>query len=97
MTKLGMVSEETNELIEKIIRENNLDNYINIKAYAVNKGREVIKIKKANPIEGELTKDEQTVFVIVYEEAFERLTDNYQEIPMRDVLNNIQYNYNIYL
>ena len=39
MTKLGMVSEETNELIEKIIRENNLDNYINIKAYAVNKGR----------------------------------------------------------
>lgn len=92
MTKLGMVSEETNELIEKIIRENNLDNYINIKAYAVNKGREVIKIKKANPIEGELTKDEQTVFVIVYEEAFERLTDNYQEILMRDVLNNIQYN-----
>lgn len=92
MAKLGKLSDDTVELIEKIVSETGLDNYISVKTYATKKSKEVIKIKKAGPIEGELAKDESTVFIIVYEEAFDRLTDNYQEILMRDVLNNIQYN-----
>lgn len=92
MAKLGKISEETNELIENIISENGLDNYVTVKTYAVKKSKELIKIKKAGPIEGELTKDEQTVFIIVYEEAFDRLTDNMKEILMRDALNNIIFN-----
>lgn len=92
MAKLGKISDETRELIDKIISENGLENYINIKAFSVNKSRELIKIKKANSIEGELTKDDQTVFVIVYEKVFDRLSDDMQEILMRDVLSSIQYN-----
>lgn len=92
MAKLGKISEETNELIENIISENGLDNYVTVKTYAVKKSKELIKIKKAGPIEGELTKDEQTVFIIVYEEAFDRLNDNMKEILMRDALNNIIFN-----
>lgn len=92
MAKLGKISEETNELIENIIAENGLDNYVTVKTYAVKKSKELIKIKKAGPIEGELTKDEQTVFIIVYEEAFDRMTDDAKEILMRDALNNILFN-----
>ena len=92
MAKLGKISDETSELIDKIISENGLENYINIKSFSANKSRELIKIKKANPIEGELTKDDQTVFVIVYEKVFVRLADNMKEILMRDVLSSIQYN-----
>lgn len=92
MAKLGKISDETNELIENIIAENGLDNYVTVKTYAVKKSKELIKIKKAGPIEGELTKDEQTVFIIVYEEAFDRLTDDMKEILMRDALNNIIFN-----
>lgn len=92
MAKLGKISDETNELIENIIAENGLDNYVTVKTYAVKKSKELIKIKKAGPIEGELTKDEQTVFIIVYEEAFDHLTDDMKEILMRDALNNIIFN-----
>lgn len=92
MAKLGKISEETNELIENIISENGLDTYVTVKTYAVKKSKELIKIKKAGPIEGELTKDEQTVFIIVYEEAFDRLTDEMKDILMRDALNNIIFN-----
>lgn len=53
MAKLGKISEETNELIENIISENGLDNYVTVKTYAVKKSKELIKIKKAGPIEGE--------------------------------------------
>ena len=92
MAKLGKISDETNELIEKIINEYGLDNYVTVKPYAVKKSKEIIKIKKAGPIEGELTKDEQTVFIIVYEEAFDRLSDEMQELLMKDSLNNIIFN-----
>ena len=92
MAKLGKLSEDTVELIENIISETGLDNYISVKTYAVKKSKEVIKIKKAGPIEGELAKDESTVFIIVYEEAFDRLDDDAKETLMRDAINNIIFN-----
>ena len=47
MAKLGKLSEDTVDLIDGIISETGLDNYINVKTYAVKKSKEVIKIKKA--------------------------------------------------
>lgn len=92
MAKLGKISDETEELIDNIIAENGLDNYVTVKTYAVKKSKDLIKIKKAGPIEGELTKDEQTVFIIVYEEAFDRLNDDMKELLMKDAINNIIFN-----
>lgn len=92
MAKLGKLSDDTVELIEKIVSETGLDNYISVKTYATKKSKEVIKIKKAGPIEGELAKDESTVFIIVYEEAFDRLDDEAKDTLMRDAVNNIQFN-----
>ena len=46
MAKLGKLSEDTVDLIDGIISETGLDNYINVKTYAVKKSKEVIKIKK---------------------------------------------------
>lgn len=92
MAKLGKLSEDTVDLIEKIVSETGLDNYISIKTYAVKKSKEVIKIKKAGPIEGELAKDESTVFIIVYEDAFDRLDDDAKEVLMRDAISNIIFN-----
>ena len=92
MAKLGKLSEDTVDWIDGIISETGLDNYINVKTYAGNKSKEVIKIKKAGPIEGELAKDESTVFIIVYEEAFDRLDDDMKDTLMRDAINNIVFN-----
>ena len=43
-------------------------------------------------MEGELAKDESTVFIMVYEEAFNRLDDDMKDTVMRDAINNIVFN-----
>lgn len=90
MSKLGKVSEETQELVDKIISEIGYENYMNIDVVSSKKEKTLIKINRANAYAEYIGRPE-TVVITVYESAFERLSERQQELLMRDAINSIVY------
>lgn len=58
----------------------------------VDKQPSVIKITLSNPLLDFVTKKEPRVFIILYEEAFEQLSDEYQKLVISNALNSINFN-----
>lgn len=91
MAKFGKVSEETQELIDKISSETGLVQFMDIEAMSVLKSKKVIDIKRCPPLGEHVAGKLDVVCVIVYEKAFERLDEEQQEILMRDAFNTINF------
>lgn len=91
MANFGEVSQETQELFDKVCNESGLDNFIDIRIVNTAKSKKLIEVKKCPPLGEYVAKKIQVVCVIVYDKAFERLTPQMQEILMRDAFNNIQF------
>ena len=91
MAKFGKVSEETQELIDTISSETGLVQFIDIEAVSVPKSKKVIDIKRCPPLGEHVAGKRDVVCVIVYEKAFERLTEEQQEILMRDAFNTVAF------
>lgn len=91
MAKLFKLSEETQNLIDKIVDEVGLNNYMNFKCFGIKKQKQIIKVKKASPTEEGMGNTQDTVIIIIAEEILERLTDEQQELLIRDAISEIYY------
>lgn len=91
MAKFGKVTEETQELVDKISNETGLIQFIDIEAVSVPKSKKVIDIKRCPPLGEHVAGKSEVVCVIVYEKAFERLSEEQQELLMREAFNMVHY------
>ena len=91
MSKYGKVSEETQDLIDSISNETGLIQFMDIKAVSVPKSKKVIEIKRCPPLGEYVAENLDVVCVIVYEKAFERLSDEQRELLMRDAFNSVNF------
>lgn len=90
--KIFETNEEIKELITNKFDETGLPQLgINLKIISVTKAKNVLKATKAGATVQYLTNKD--VFIIVYEEAFERLSQEMKERLIEGVLSNISYNY----
>ena len=91
MAKFSELSEEIQEIVDKIIDETGLHNYMTIKTFAVAKSKELVKVSRASALAEHLGKVSDCVTILVYERAMERLNPRQQEILLRDAINNISF------
>ena len=91
MAKLFKLSEETQGLIDELVNEFGLVHYMNFKCFGIKKQRQVIKVKKASPTEEGMGNSTDCVNVIVAEDVLTRLTDEQQELLVRDALSQVYY------
>lgn len=91
MAKMEKASEQTQGLINRIMEETGLINWVNVIALAVPKQKQLVRVSKANATIEYISKQEGSVVIYVYEEAFDRLNDISRELVMRDAINTIEY------
>lgn len=91
MGKLFKLSNETQDLIDKVITEAGLDNFMNFKFFGIKKQKQVFKVKKASPTEEGMGNSPDTVIILVAEEVLERMSEEQQELLARDAINQIYY------
>lgn len=91
MAKFGEVFEETRDLVDRILGETGLSNFINAEVMSISKQKQVVSVKRAKPETEYLAKKPDSICVYVYEEAFDRLDDEAKELVMRDALNTVSY------
>ena len=91
--KLRKLSDETQELIDKLSKETGLIHKIEIKAFDVPSAKKLIEVKKLQPLGESILGREKVVGIIVYEEAFIRLTPEQQEMLMYDAFTSIKYDF----
>ena len=89
MTKLFKLSEETQNLIEDVVEEFGLNNFMNIKCFGIKKQKQVIKVKKASPTEEGMGNSSDCVIVIIAEGVFERLDDEDKKLILKDAFSEI--------
>lgn len=91
MAKLSKLSEENQELVDKIVSEVGLDNYMNIKCLNITKQKQVVKVARANPTTEYVGKCPDTVFIYIVEDIIDRLDEDMREMVIRDAINQIFY------
>lgn len=64
---------------------------INLKIMSVTSSKDVLKVSRANATTEFLTKSEDIVTLYVYEDVFDRLTDEQKSILMEGALSNVSY------
>lgn len=89
MAKLFKLSDETQNLIDNVTSEFGLTNFMNFKCFGINKQRQVIKVKKASPTEEGMGNSTDCVIVIVAEDVFSRLSEDQQDLLVRDAISQI--------
>lgn len=87
----GEISEDVKEVLDEVIGKTNLENYMNIYYYSVEKQKGVIKVSKLNPLGEAVSRKPQTVVITVRETIFERLNPNQQQMLVEDAINQIHY------
>ena len=87
----GEVSDDVRAVLDEVVEQTNLENFMNIYYYAVPKQKGVIRVSKLNPIGEAVSKKPGTVVITVAEEIFERLNPNQQKMLVEDAINQISY------
>lgn len=87
----GEVSDDVRAVLDEVVGQTNLENFMNIYYYAVSKQKTVVKVTKLNPIGEAVSKKPCTVVITVAEEIFERLSPNQQKMLAEDAINQILY------
>lgn len=87
----GEVSDDVRVVLDEVVEQTNLENFMNIYYYAVSKQKGVIKVSKLNPIGEAVSKKPGTIVITVAEEIFERLDPNQQKMLVEDAINQISY------
>ena len=87
--KFFETSQDILELIEDKFEDSSLNAVVNLKVLSVPKAKTVLKVKKASPEAHYLT--EKDIIITVYEEAFDRLSDEYKEKLVEGVLSGVFY------
>ncbi len=90
MAKLFKTSEDIADMAQMIFDKTSLPQMgIELKILSTTKAKSIVKVSKTNPTLQYLTN--QDAILIVYEEAFDRLSDEYKERLMEGALSNISY------
>lgn len=90
MAKFFETSQDIAELVQSKWEDTGLAQMgIELKLISVTKAKNVLKASKAGATINYLTKKD--AFLIIYEEAFDRLTDEYKEKIIEGALSNISY------
>ena len=92
MAKLFKTSEDIVQMAEDKFEEQSLPQIgINLKVISMTKANEVLKVSKASATTEFLTKSSDMVTLFVYEDAFDRLTDEQKDKLMEGALSNISF------
>ena len=89
MDKIFETSQDILELAQAKFEDAGLVHTVGLRVLSTNKAKNVLKLSKANAILHGVTKDD--VVLIIYEEAFDRLPDEYKEVLMEGVFSNVSY------
>lgn len=87
--KLFETSDGIKDIAFEKWEETDLDNVINLKIISTPKAKTILKVQRANATTHFLT--QKDVIVTVYEEAFDRLTDEHKAILLEGILSNVSY------
>lgn len=87
--KLFETSEDIRNLAFEKWEDTDLDNVINLKLVSAPKAKTILKVQRANATTHFLT--QKDVIVTVYEEAFDRLTDEHKAILLEGIFSNVSY------
>ena len=90
MAKFGKVSEETQKLVDDIVTDLGLVNYMQFEVIST-KMKQLIKVSRASKTAEYMANKVDTVCVFIYEEAFDMLTDRAKELLVKDALNVVSY------
>lgn len=91
MGKISNVSPDLANLVEKMVAETTLGAVMNIEPLAISKQGMMIKVARANPTIEFKCNAPDTVFLYIYEAAFERLGEDQQKLLIREALNQIHF------
>lgn len=90
MAKLFETSQDIAELAQRKFEDTGLPQVgINLKVMSITKSKSILKASKASAIVQYLSKKD--AFLIIYEEAFDRLSDEMKEKLMEGAISNISY------
>ncbi len=90
MAKIFETSQDIAELAQDKFEETGLPQMgINLKVLSVTKSKNVLKVSRANATTHFLT--DKDVILVVYEEAFDRLSDEFKNKLMEGAISNISY------
>lgn len=90
--KIFETSADIVELAEQEFKETNLYQMgINLKIMSVTKAKDILKVSRANATTEFITKKSDMITLFVYEDAFDRLSDEYKEKLMEGAFSNIAY------
>lgn len=92
MGKLFETSDEFVDLIEDQFSKTNLDTLgINIKVMSTTNAKDMMKVTKTSAVMDYITKEDTSVLVTLYEQAFDRLPKDVQEMLVEMALSNVSY------
>ena len=89
MDKIFETSQDILELAQAKFEDAGLVHTVGLRVLSTKKAKNVLKLSKANAILHGVTKDD--VVLIIYEEAFDRLPEEYKEKLMEGVFSNVSY------
>lgn len=92
MAKIFSTDEEIVQLVQDEFEETGLPQLgVNIKVMSVTKANEITKVSRASATTQHLTHTSDLVTLFIYEEAFDRLTDEYKKLLIKGALSNVSY------
>ena len=92
MAKLFETSEDIVELAESKFEETGLAQIgINLRIMSVSKAKDILKISRANATTEYLTNSDDLITLFVFEQAFDRLSDEQKNLLMEGVFSNVAY------
>lgn len=91
MGKLFESSSYVVEMAEQLFSDAGLENFITLNVISTTKGKEIIKVIKASPETEFLTKKDDMITLVIYEEAFEQFEEEQQRKIMESYISCISY------
>jgi hypothetical protein len=87
--KIFETSKEFLELAQSKFEDAGLMHTVSLRVLSTKKSKNVLKVSRANAILNGVTQDD--VVLVIYEEAFDRLSDEFKEKLMEGVFSNVSY------
>ena len=89
MAKIFETSKEFLELAQTKFEDAGLMHTVSLRVLSTKKSKNVLKVSRANAILNGVTNDD--VVLVIYEEALDRLSDEFKEKRMEGVFSNVSY------
>lgn len=89
MAKIYETSSDIKEIAQEKFSEANLAHVVSLRVLSTKKAKTILKVSKASAILNGVTKDD--IVLVIYEEAFDRLSDEFKEKLMEGAFSNVVY------